>query len=332
MLGDKRVYYLDDSPTLQILAPDGTETRHAFRGPIQWISSADGGSSAGIIVVESPTREEVIEDLLGSEVVEQGWVLSDVHYPKWSIDSGGRSYTIDLAANGYSGRGQDGFGGGGRRRDDGGLRVATIGWHSLDGVEWTPIRQLPVGGWREIVGSEEGFFGLGDKRRPAVWYSADGLTWTRIGRTDGHRLVSWPGVGVIVPEPARLMLVRPDGLQELHLPPDVAAADVSFGAGSDIWAGPLGVLLADEESGLGAFSQDGVHWALAEMPVAMSLRFTHLSIVVGEESVLMAVQRCDDPGPNAGDGTRCWEGVSGRLGPGMLWRGTLEPVPVPSQP
>jgi hypothetical protein len=332
MLGDKRVYYLDDSATLQIVAPDGTETRHAFRGPIQWISSADGGSSAGIIVVESPTREDVIEDLLGSEVVEHGWVLSDVHYPKWTIDSGGRSYTIDLAANGYSDRGADGSGGAGRHRGEGGLRVATLGWHSLDGVEWTPIRQLPIGGWREIVGSEEGFFGLGDKRRPALWYSADGLTWKRIGRTDGHRLAPWPGVGVMVPEPARLMLARPDGLRELHLPPDVVAAGGSFREGSDVWAGPLGLLLADENSGLSAFSQDGVHWGLAEMPVDSSLRFTVRSIVVGDDTVLMAVQRCDDPGPNAGTGARCWEGVSGRVLPGSLWRGTLEPVPDPTDP
>ena len=96
--------------------------------------------------------------------------------------------------------------------------------------------------------------------------------------------------------------------------------------------GPLGLVLTDEDSDLGAFSQDGKHWGLAGMPAARSVRFTHLSIVVGEESVLMAVQRCDDPGPNAGDGTRCWEGVSGRRVPGTLWRGTLEPPPDPSPP
>ena len=328
-LGERRVAYHYDSAILQIDEPGGTVTTHVFRGPIEGIASAEGVGGAGIVVVESLTREDVIGDLLGPAIVAQGWVVSRVSYPTWQVESGGRSYTIDLAANGYGRRGSED------------IHAATLGWLSRDGIEWRPIHQQPVGNWRGVVGSDIGFFGIDDDP-DALWYSGDGLAWTQVGETTAWDLIPWPGVGVVVRESTGLRVAKPDGLYELRLPADVVDAGGTFddpsyqaedpgpiGRHPTMGAGLLGLLRVDGRTGLSVFSRDGMHWGLARVPDSWSQPFTVRSLVFGDDTALMAVSRCVDPGPNPGDGTRCFE--RGAIS-GELWRGTLEPVFDPSHP
>jgi len=199
-----------DAATLTIIGPDGEHTEHTFGGELTDAPAAV--SPAGIIVREYVDRDDVLAEILGSDATSGGWrftgvdeavVNDDIAYEVEFED--GTTRSIVLTDHGFVADAE---------RDAGARAVR--GWHSADGITWTPITDVAIGSGDVVVGTEAGFWLLHDGGGPtrSLWHSPDGLEWTAIGTTRQWRIDPWDQ-GVLVWGEASLEYGTLDGITEL---------------------------------------------------------------------------------------------------------------------
>jgi len=299
---------------IQVTRPDSSVVEHSFRGPIQQVAVGP----VGVVVVENLTRQDVIEEVFGAGAAAGDWrVVKECEElgGTWTVrTASGEVIEVVFAEHGF-----------GRSSRGDGIHHATLGWYSPDGAEWTAIRDVALD--YGIVGTGEGFYWSqesGDGHRGLLWHSADGLVWQQLGWIDlGRNDVEWGG-GLLVTdgEGDRLLLATPEGIEELPVsvgPDGPSARPVGF---EGVRAGGLG-LVVHGEVGLIMYSPDGSQWNLSDWPAAWSVPGADVGqMVIGDEAVLVKVDRCSDP---QFDAYECPIQEAQAELHSTLWRGTVRP-------
>ena len=286
---------------LTIVGPDGERTEHRFEGELTDAPAV--ASPAGVIVREYVDRDDVLAEILGSDATSGDWRFTGVDEPVVNDDiayevefEDGTTRSIVLADHGFVADAEW----------DAGAR-AVRGWHSADGITWTPITDVAIGSADVVVGTEAGFWVLHDGGGPtrSLWHSPDGLEWTRIGTTRQWRIDPWDE-GVLIWGDASLEYGTLDGITEL--PVATVSPPAAWGS---VHVGPLGILYETRDSGH-VFSPDGV----AVLPVDLPLEpGWHLSWrAIGADSMLLSFYRCDEGADDCTGHERAY--------PLQLWRGT----------